>query len=123
MSNGQTPTLTAIPSAEPRWEPSIMNVTPYEDLTRRVCDWIFSVIGMANPPAGGAMFEIEAKVGSIYDEQAGHRLSLPVDTETWFNRDKFRGRTSFKSSMDIVRIVYDSILLQANLMYRPSMSW
>jgi len=101
--NGQPLVPTTVSSAEPRWEPSIMNVIPYEDLTRRACDWIFSVIGMANPPAGGATFEIEAKIGNIYDEQAGHRLSLPVETETWFNRDKYRGRTSFKSSMDIAQ--------------------
>lgn len=85
------------------WEPSITNVVPYEDLSRRVCDWVVQMIGMANPPGGGAMFEIEAKIGSIVDEQTGHRLSLPVETEALFNRDKFRGRTSFQSSMDMVR--------------------
>lgn len=103
---GHAPAPPAPPAAqdEPRWESSILDKIPYEDLTRRVCDWIFHVIGMANPPVGGAMFEIEAKVGCIFDEQSGHRLSLPVDTETVFNKDKYRGRTSFKSSMDMVRI-------------------
>ncbi|KIX07542.1 uncharacterized protein Z518_02195 [Rhinocladiella mackenziei CBS 650.93] len=102
-SGSQFPNGQAQAQGEPRWEPSITNVVPYEDLTRRVCDWIFSVIGMAAPPGGGAMFEIEAKIGAIFDEQSGYRLSLPVETETIFNREKYRGRTSFKSSMDMAQ--------------------
>ncbi|EHY52114.1 hypothetical protein ABEF92_003629 [Exophiala dermatitidis] len=105
--NGQFQAQTGVPATpaqeEPPWEPSITNVVPYEDLSRKVCDWIYQMIGMANPPGGGAMFEIEAKVGSIVDESTGHRLSLPVETETLFSRDKFRGRTSFHSSMDMAQ--------------------
>lgn len=108
MPNGQSQ-LQIVPSpsttpSEPRWEPSITNTVPVEDLTRKVCAWIYSILGEASPPQGGAVFEIEAKLGSIFDEQASHRLSLPVETETFFNRDKYRGRTSFKSSMNMVSV-------------------
>jgi hypothetical protein len=113
MPNGQvqlqvTP-VTSTPPVEVPWEPSITNVTPHEDLTRRMCDWIYSVIGEARPPPGGAMFEIEAKLGCIFDEHASHRLTLPVETETWFSRDRYRGKTSFQSSMNMVS--YDFELL------------
>jgi hypothetical protein len=87
---------------ELRWEVSITTLMPYEDLTKRVCDWIVHWLANAATPSNGAMFEIEAKVGSICDDQTGLRLNLPVETETVFNRDKYRGRTSFKSSMNIV---------------------
>lgn len=108
IPNGQAqlqvapPANTTTPPVESHWEPSITNLTPYEDLTRRVCDWIYSVIGEAALPPNGAVFEIEAKLGCIYDEHANHRLSLPVDTETWFSRDRYRGKTSFQSSMNMV---------------------
>ncbi|EXJ79337.1 hypothetical protein A1O3_08839 [Capronia epimyces CBS 606.96] len=86
-----------------RWEPCITNVVPYEDLSRRVSDWIYQTIGMAEAPGAGAVFEIEAKLGSIVDEQTGHRLILPVETEALFNRDKFWGRTSFQTSMTVAQ--------------------
>ena len=87
-----------------RWEVSITTLMPYEDLTKRVCDWIVHWLANAATPSNGAMFEIEAKVGSICDDQTGLRLNLPVETETVFIRDKCRGRTSFKSSMNIVSL-------------------
>jgi hypothetical protein len=86
---------------EGKWDVSITNKMPYEDLTKRVADWIFIVIGNKSP-GHGAVFEIEAKVGHIVDEQASFRLQLPIETEAIFSRDKFRGRTSFQSSMDMV---------------------
>jgi hypothetical protein len=90
------------PPTEIPWEPSIVNEPAYDDVARRVCDWIFFTIGNKHPPAGGAVFEIEAKVGMIFDEGTGDRLNLPVETETVFDRKSYRGRTSFKSSMDVV---------------------
>lgn len=83
-------------------EPSITNQVPYEDLTRQISDWIVGTIGMAEPPSGGAMFEIEAKIGDIHDIEEGQRLNLPVLTETVFNKEKFR-KTKFESSMNMVR--------------------
>jgi len=105
VMNGQAQNQGPPPGNNPddvRWEPSITTITPYEDLTKRVCDWIVHWLANAAPPSNGAVFEIEAKVGAIYDEQTGQRLMLPVETETVFSREKYRGRTSFKSSMNVV---------------------
>jgi mRNA capping enzyme, beta chain len=115
-TNGNAAIITAsatMPAAAPPhdptegpWEHSILNIIPYEDLTRRICDWIVEKIGGAATPAGGAVFEIEAKLGEICDADDGLRINLPVDTETVFNKDKFK-RTKFESTMNVV-----SLLLQ-----------
>ncbi len=104
MTNGQGQSHATTPPGEVPWEPSIINEAAFDDLTRRVCDWILFTIGDKQAPAGGAMFEIEAKVGMIFDEGTGDRLRLPVLTETVFNRRNYGGRTSFKSSMNVVSI-------------------
>lgn len=98
---------TAAPPHDPTagpWESSIMNMIPFEDLTRRICDWIVECIGRAAAPAGGAMFEIEAKLGEICDADDGQRINLPVDTETVFNKNKFK-RTKFESTMNMVSLI------------------
>ena len=56
---------------------------------------------MATPPAGGAVFEIEAKIGEIIDVQEGMRIKLPVTTESVFDHDRW-GRAKFESSMNMV---------------------
>jgi hypothetical protein len=101
-----TPMMIAAPPRDPTegpWEPSIMNIIPYEDLTRSVCQWIVGTIGNAEPPSGGAVFEIEAKLGEICAADDGERINLPVSTETIFNKDKFRA-TKFESTMNVVSI-------------------
>jgi hypothetical protein len=110
-SNGHVqPAIIALPevheTSDGKWDASITNQIPYEDLTKRVADWIFIVIGNKSP-GQGAVFEIEAKVGHIFDEQAGCRLQMPIDTEAVFSKEKYRGRTSFQSSMDMVSLVQD----------------
>jgi len=84
------------------WEPSITNQVPFEDLTRRLCDWIYGVIGNKQQPTDGAVFEIEAKIGQIVENDTDIRLLLPVETETVFNKDRHRGRTKFANSMNMV---------------------
>jgi hypothetical protein len=96
--------MVAAPPRDPTegpWEPSIMNIIPYEDLTRSVCQWIVGTIGNAETPSGGAVFEIEAKIGEICAADDGERINLPVSTETIFNKDKFRA-TKFESTMNVV---------------------
>lgn len=113
--NGHTPTngsavvQPTVDAAGLPFESSIMNKVPYEDLTRRICDWIVQTIGMAEPPSGGAVFEIEAKVGEIHDIERGQRLTLPVSTEAIFIKEKF-GRTKFESSMNMVRSLSCSLV-------------
>ena len=102
LTNGQGQSQAPTPPSEVPWEPSIVGEPAPDDLSRTVCDWIFLTLGDRHPPAGGAVFEIEAKVGIIFDEAADGRLGLAVASETVFDRQAYRGRTSFKSSMDIV---------------------
>lgn len=99
-----TPVAAALPVQPSDWEPSIMGSTPYEELTRYICDMIFNTIGNADPPTGGAVFEIEAKLGEIYDVEEGRRIRLPVMTETVFDKNKFGPPTRFESSMNVVSI-------------------
>ena len=104
VAAASTAMMVAAPPRDPTegpWEPSITNLIPYEDLTRSVCGWIVRTIGHAETPSGGAVFEIEAKIGEICAIDDGERINLPVDTETIFNKDKFRA-TKFESTMNVV---------------------
>jgi mRNA capping enzyme, beta chain len=96
------PFVATAPVGPSDWEPSIMGSTPYEELTRYICDMIFNTIGNADPPTGGAVFEIEAKLGEIHNIEEGRRLKLPVMTETVFDKNSFGPPTRFESSMNIV---------------------
>ncbi len=80
-----------------------MGSTPYEELTRHICDMIFHTIGNTDPPTDGAVFEIEAKLGEIHNIEEGRRLRLPVITETMFDKNSFGSPTRFESSMNVVR--------------------
>jgi mRNA capping enzyme, beta chain len=96
------PVVATAPAEPSDWEPSIMGSTPYEELTRYICDMIFNTIGNADPPTGGAVFEIEAKLGEIHNIEEGRRLKLPVMTETVFDKNSFGPPTRFESSMNVV---------------------
>ena len=108
VSKQLTPPAQQIPIDMPVTAPanewkSIINVIPHEDLSRTVCDWIYNEIGTATPPAGGAMFEIEAKIGQIYDVERARRVRAGVRSEAIFDKDNW-GATRFESTMDVVRI-------------------
>lgn len=91
-----------LPAERDDWEPSIMGSTPYEELTRHICDVIYSTVGVEDPPTDGAVFEIEAKLGEIHNIEEGRRLRLPVMTETVFDKVHFSSPTRFESSMNVV---------------------
>ena len=104
----ETPPTQQIPVDMPATTPanewkSITNFIPHEDLSRSVCDWIYQEIGTATPPAGGAVFEIEAKIGQIYDVGMARRVRAGVRSEAIFDKDNW-GATKFQSTMDVVRI-------------------
>ncbi len=81
-----------------------MGSAPYEELTRYLSDMIYNTIGNAEPPAGGAVFEIEAKLGEIHNMEEGRRIRLPVITETIFDKNGFGPPTRFESSMNVVSL-------------------
>lgn len=100
------PVMPLAPVGPSDWEPSITGSIPYEDLTRYICDAIFNTIGSVDPPTGGAVFEIEAKLGEIHNIEEGRRLRLPVMTETIFDKHNFGPPTKFESSMNVVSVMY-----------------
>lgn len=85
------------------------DIEPHEDLTRRVCDWLFIQVVMNNAlQTGGGdetsktegQLEIEAKIGSILDARTGDRLKLPITTEALLSDSVDIG---FESMMTMVR--------------------
>lgn len=85
------------------WEPTIINQQPIPELTREVANFLYRNVVMQTDPQltanGGAMLEIEAKIGHLIDKNTNDRLRLPVLTETVMNDNDPSWRTQFRSSM------------------------
>ena len=90
------------------WERNILNMTPSDELTKLIADFLFTEvvartdigvapIGGASGP--GAVVEIEAKIGQLIDKNTNDRLRLPVMTESIVSKDDPNIRIVFKSSM------------------------
>ena len=83
------------------WEKSITNVTPYEEVTRLIANFIFREVVTREDVGSvlGATLEIEAKLGQIIDKNTNDRLKLPVLSECVLSKGDPNLRTNFKSSM------------------------
>lgn len=90
------------------WEPTFLNIIPSEELVRIVSDWLFQNVVQRNDvgvgPAGGgtgggAVLEIEAKIGQLLDKNTNDRLRLPVMNECVVSHSDPNIRIAFKSSM------------------------
>ncbi|XEU96250.1 hypothetical protein FSHL1_001535 [Fusarium sambucinum] len=101
----------AAPPAEPGpqeilgpWEPSITGVKPFEDISRKVADFLF--LNVLNAPdlmeisSKGIQFEVEAKLGTLIDKDTGHRR---VE----------RGVASECILMDSSRVAFESSMTEA----------
>ncbi|KAK9472101.1 CYTH-like domain-containing protein [Dipodascopsis tothii] len=75
---------------------------PYEDLTRRISSWLYANLTelTQGPHNNPSYFEVEAKVGTIISKSTGHRLKLPVDTETLVNTDMLSGSVTFEPGVE-----------------------
>lgn len=99
------------------WEPSILGYRPYEEVPKRVADWLFLQV-VTRPDAGelasrGVEIEIEAKLGQLIAKDTNERFWLPVESECILANS---GNVSFKSSMTEVRkIYYLGIILKLNV--------
>ncbi|KAI8659263.1 hypothetical protein LRP88_05828 [Fusarium phalaenopsidis] len=82
------------------WEPSITGVKPYEEISRRVADFLF--VNIINIPDMGEIvsrniqFEIEAKLGTLIDKDTNHRVDRALDSECVLQETQ---RVAFRSSM------------------------
>lgn len=111
VSNTQlAPTSNGLMGA---WEYNIANVEPLDEVIRLVSDFLFlnvvldDKVGVA--PAGGgrglgAIFEIEAKIGRIIDNNTNDRIRLPVESECVLSRSDPSIKTRFESSMTEVSL-------------------
>ena len=90
------------------WEPTFLNIIPAEELVRIISDWLFANVVQRNDvgvgPAGGgtgggAVLEIEAKIGQLLDKNTNDRLRLPVLNECVVSHTDPNIRIAFKSSM------------------------
>lgn len=99
----QPPMLRPLQTHSEGWEPSITNVLPSEELSRKIADFLFQeVITRKDIPLGpnaSGKLEIEAKIGQIVNRDTTDRLRLPVLTETILARNDPSLRTTFRSSM------------------------
>lgn len=90
------------------WEPSFLNIIPADELVRIISDWLFQNVVQREDvgvgPAGGgtgggAVLEIEAKIGQLIDKNTNDRLRLPVLNECVVSHSDPNIRIAFKSSM------------------------
>ncbi|KAJ5610579.1 hypothetical protein N7510_007298 [Penicillium lagena] len=116
-TNTNGPSMQPLPAASKEvgslgpWEPSITGFIPHEEVTKRLCDFLFEHVVLRNDVAAGAagsaaagqgaIIEVEAKLGRILDMDRSERLNLPILTESVINRKNPMLRTSFESNMSI----------------------
>ena len=90
------------------WEPSFLNIITYDEVTRRISDFLFQEVvqrdDVGASPAGAtpgpdAVLEIEAKIGHLIDKNTNDRLRLPVMTECVLDKRDPNLRIQFQSSM------------------------
>ncbi|KAJ6437405.1 mRNA capping nucleoside-triphosphatase [Purpureocillium lavendulum] len=82
------------------WEASITGIKPYEEVSKKIADFIF--INAVNNRdikeiiSRGIHFEIEAKLGTLIDKDTNHRVERYLETESVLQAT---GRVAFRSSM------------------------
>lgn len=81
-----------------RFQPTLSNIIPSEDMTRTVMDFLWTTVVGSN--ADSSHVEIEAKIGQIVDTNSDLRLSLPVQNECALNGDPSL-RIRFESNMSM----------------------
>lgn len=103
-----TPDARPAPSHKPHRPPpsssrvsglpvSLNGVIPFEDLTRKVTEWLYSHLFQLGDER--RYVEVEFKLGTLNDKSTEKRLDLPVITETIIRPDFARQRSSFTASM------------------------
>ncbi|KAL1633280.1 hypothetical protein SLS58_011146 [Diplodia intermedia] len=70
-------------------EPSLTNVQPYDEIVRRVCDFLWQSVvdredlhgGVPEGAHPGIKLEIEGKLGTLVDKNTNERFALPIVTQ------------------------------------------
>ncbi|KAF2814652.1 mRNA triphosphatase CET1 [Mytilinidion resinicola] len=90
---------------EPALEPSITNITPYDEITRSVCDFIWqnvvmnSAVRRALAESPDTQVEIEAKWGQMQDKRTGERFTGVHQTECVVDEMDLGDSIKFVSTM------------------------
>ena len=110
------------------WEPSFINIIPAEEIVKIISDWLFQNVVQRDDvgvgPAGGgtgggAVLEIEAKIGQLIDKNTNDRLRLPVLNECIVSHSDPNIRIAFKSSMtDVCPWLFPMPRYNANTTYQ-----
>jgi hypothetical protein len=84
------------------WEKTFRWNTPYPDMLKVVQDWLWQNLDqlgdVGSDPREGQV-EIEAKIGTLIDNNTDTRLKLPVATMCVIQPDLHSNRYSFRSEM------------------------
>lgn len=96
------------------WEYNIANIEPLDELIKGIANFMFESgvvsnksVGVASAGGGrglGAIFEVEAKIGRIIDNNTNDRIYLPVESECILKRTDPSIKTRFESSMTQVSL-------------------
>lgn len=108
------PTLPTLGDRGPLgpWEPNFLNLITYDEVTRRISDFLFQEVVLRDDvgtgtaggaPSPDAVLEIEAKIGHLIDKNTNDRLRLPVMSECVLDKRNPDLRIQFQSSMTEVR--------------------
>ncbi|KAA8908773.1 hypothetical protein TRICI_004742 [Trichomonascus ciferrii] len=77
---------------------TITGVVPFEDLSRKVTEWLYGNLDQLETDARQHV-EVELKLGTICDKATEKRLQMPVVTETILRSDYARADTFFQACM------------------------
>lgn len=78
---------------------SITGVKPYNDITRRITNWIYAQIHNT-PKELRQYLELETKFGRIWDKDTDRRVHLPVTTESILDDGFSSVQCTFKTGLD-----------------------
>lgn len=78
---------------------SITGVKPYNDITRRITNWVYAQIHNT-PKELRQYLELETKFGRIWDKDTDRRVHLPVTTESILDDGFASVQCTFKTGLD-----------------------
>lgn len=79
---------------------SINDVKPYNDLTRRISNWLYSRIEGV-PQEQRRFLELEVRFGQVWDRKIDKRIHLPVLNESILDKDFITNNCTFKSGLEL----------------------
>lgn len=76
---------------------SLSGIEPYEDITRKLCNWLYATLTQLEENKKYA--EVEIKIGNIVSKKTNQRVALPVLSECVVSQEFASTETVFDSSI------------------------